>query len=165
MSYSIATSFQVKNGNKITGMCGSNNVRPFYTSEFCYEDHERFMYDLLSGGLTIDRVRSKIADRTREAMEKVKKMHRERYGEMQERYMYGTKSINPFSLYMIGNVYFSNKQKQKDEFLTNTADLTHVSKKYHTENLVEHAIFKTKWEEYVEFYQMLLNTFFNHIKQ
>lgn len=164
MSYSIATSFKIKDG-KITGMCGCNNVRPFYTSEFKYDDKERFMYDLLSGGLTIDRVRSKVADRTREAMLRVRELHKAKYGDMQERYMYGYKSINPFSLFMIGHVYFSNKNGGKDDFLTSAADLTHTSKKFHTEKMVEYAIYKTKWDEYVKFYKLLLEIFFNHLEQ
>ena len=164
MSYSIATSFQIK-GSEITGMCGCNNVRPFYTSEFKYDDHEYFMYDLLSGALTIDRVRSKLADRVREAKELVQSVHAAKYGGEQERYMYGTQSINPFSLFMIGHVYFSNKHGGKEEFLTNTANLEHVGKAYHTQRLVEWAIYKTKWDEYVSFYSMLLEGFFEKINQ
>jgi len=164
MSYSIATSFKIEN-NQITGKCGCNNVTPFYTSEFKYEDHERFMYDLLSGGLTIDRIRSKIADRTREAMLKVRELHKATYGDVQEKYMYGTRSINPFSLFMIGHVYFSNKSGGQNEFLESASDLTHTSKKYHTEKMIEHAIYSTKWDEYVQFYKMLLEIFFNHINE
>lgn len=162
MSYSIATSIQI-NGYEITGMCGCNNVRPFYTSAFKYDDHERFMYDVLSGGLTIDRVRSKLADRTREAIKRVREIHQSMYGDMQEKYMYGTKSINPFSLYTIGHVYFSDKAGKKDDFLANSADLTHTGKKYHTEKMIEYAIYKTKWDEYVEHYKTLLNVFFSTI--
>jgi len=162
MSYSIATSVTIK-GTEITGRCGCNNVKPFYTSDFKYDDHEMFMYDLLSGGLTIDRVNSKLATRIREAMQMVRDIHKAKYGNMQENYMYGHYSINPFSLFMIGGVYFTDKQGGKDEFLTNQADLTYTSKAYHTEKMVEYAIYKTKWDDYVEFYKLILDTFFNHI--
>lgn len=163
MSYTIATSIKIDPLGKITGRGGCNNVRPFYSSDFEYEDKERFMHDILSGGLDIDGVRSKIAEKARNARQTVRGLHKARYGKDQDAYMYGTKSINPFSLYMIANVYFSDKQGQKDEFLTNTADLTHVGKQYQTERLVEHAIFKTKWDEYVEFYKFLLIVFFKEI--
>lgn len=164
MSYSIATSIKYKDG-KFFGNAGANNVTPFYSYPFEYEDKERVMFDIHSGNLDINRVNSKLASKIKEAISKVKELHKARYGEMQENYMYGWSSINPFSLYYIGSIYFSNKRGDKEEFLKNSADLTYVSKEYHTQKMVDHAIYSTKWNEYVEFYKLLLTVFFNTIEE
>lgn len=164
MSYSIATSIKYKDG-KFFGNAGANNVRPFHSYPFEYEDKERFMFDILSGGLDINRVNSKLNSKIKEAISKVKEIHKVGYGKMQEKYMYGWSSINPFSLYCIGSIYFSNKRGDKEEFLKNSSDLSYISKEYHTEKMVEYAIYSTKWDEYVAFYKLLLTVFFNTIEE
>lgn len=158
MSYSIATALKIKN-NEVLLSVGCNNVKPFYSSPTKYEDNDFFMQDLLSGGLQIDRLNTKIAKKVKEAIEKVKKLHYAGYGLMQDKYMFGYHSINPYSLYMIAQVYNSDRWGKKEEFLNNAKDLKYVSKDYHTEKLVEWAIYSTKWDEYVEFYKLLLTIF------
>lgn len=158
MSYYIATGLKIKDNN-ITVKAGCNNVKPFYSTAFEYESIDEFMFDVLSGGLQIDNLNTKTANKVKEAIKDVKDLHKSAYGNLQERYMYGWININPFSLYMIGNVYFSNKRGQKEKFLENSADIKHTSEQHKTGKLVEHAIYKGNWDEYVSFYSLLL-TFF-----
>jgi len=158
MSYSIATALKIKD-NQILLSVGSNNVRPFYSTPTKYDDNDFFMQDLLSGGLDISRLNTKIAEKVNKAIKDVRELHEARYGVMQDKYMFGIKSINPYSLFMIANVYNSDRWGKKEEFLNNTKDLTHVGKDYHTEKLVEWAIYSTNWDDYVEFYKLLLTIF------
>lgn len=158
MSYSIATALKVKD-NEVFLSVGCNNVKPFYSSPTKYDDNDFFMQDLISGGLDISRLNTKIAKKVRDGIQKVKDIHKARYGAMQEKYMFGKKSINPYSLFMMAQVYNSDRWGKKEDFLNNAKDLTHTSKAYHTENLVEWAIYSTNWDEYVEFYKYLLSIF------
>ncbi len=161
MSHTIATSIKIdKNGN-FSGTGGANNVRPFYTYPFHWDDKEDVMYDILSGCVQIERVKSKTGDKIRGAIKIVKQKHIEKYGQLQESYPYSSKSINPYSIYQIGGTYFSNKRGHKAPA---EIDFSNTSEKYWEEMKTEHRIYTEKWNEYAEFYKELLNIFFNHIK-
>lgn len=162
MSYVIATSLKI-NGDTIEGKGGCNNVKPFYTYPILYTNKDHFMMDILGGGLTIDRVNSKLGDKIREAKKKVIEIHQAKYGDFQDAYMYGIKSINPYSLFMIGDVYSADARGEKDSYLESALNLSHINSQYHTQKLIEHAIYKGNWDEYVRFYKLLLTIFFKEI--
>lgn len=157
MSYTIATSIQLDKDGNFKGTGGSNNVRPFYTCPFSWEDKERVMYDTLSGSVQIDRIKSKLADRIREALKKVKEKHAEKYGQLQDVYPFGSKSINPFSLYTIGGVYFQHKDGHS---APNRTDLSFYSEQYREQIKNEQDIIEHNWNEYAAFYKELLTDFF-----
>lgn len=161
MSSTIVTSIKIDKEGNFSGNGGANNVRPFYTYPFHWDDKERVMYDILSGCVQIERVKSKLADRIREAIKIVKDKHFEKYGQLQEVYPFSSKSINPFSLYQIGGVYFQNKDGHT---APREIDYSIYSEQYREQIKNEYDIYAHKWNEYVEFYKELLNIFFNHIK-
>ena len=160
MSYTIATSIKIDKEVNFTGRGGANNVIPFYTYPFNWDDKERVMYDILSGSVQIDGIKSKLADSIREAIKKVKAIHSEKYGKLQDVYPYGSKSINPFSLYTIGGIYFQSKDGHDKP---SEIDYSIYSEQYRDQIKNERDIISHNWNEYATFYKELLNVFFNTV--
>lgn len=166
MSTFIATSIRYNkklDRYDITG--GENNVfpRPSYDSH--WDDKDSVMRDILSGSVDISRCRSILADDIRKALVEVRKRHVEKYGDRQENWPHGWNSICPWSLFMIGNVHISDKRERKEEFLANTKNLVGYDTNCHERKLAEYAVFKENWDEFVEFYQGLLDYFHEYLKK
>jgi hypothetical protein len=160
MSYFIANSIKYNQElDRIEVKGGSNNVVPRYNDWTHYENKDGLLRDLISGSIELKSI-SKLAKLCLNSVSKIKILHQQQFGSRQNKYPYPNKSINPYSLFMISNYSYWNKEKT----LINTRDLSYIGKKYHQEKLDEADAMEQVWDEANQFWNDILTIFFNDIQ-
>lgn len=159
MSYFIANS--IKYNTKLDAIevqGGDNNVVPRYNSWTHYEKKEYLLSDLISGSIDL-RANCKLAKLCKNSVQKIKILHKQQFGERNENFPHPSKSINPYSLYMITN--YSRWDKEKT--LKNSRDLTHTSESYHQVKIDEANAMEQVWDEAIQFWNDILTIFLRDI--
>lgn len=137
---------------------GSSNIIPRPNNWDYYQDKKYLLVDLISGGLDL-RCKNKLSLSCLSAIEDIKKMHRDQFGQRQKA-LGGCESINAYSLYMIKSYANWNKE----ETIKNTREnISMFIDSYQKERIKEAEIMEEIWEEAVEFYKKAESYFFNKI--
>jgi len=159
MSYFIANTLNYNvEEDKIYVRGGSNNVVPRSNNWDYYSDKKDLLVDLISGGLDL-RCSNKLSLACLSAIEDIKKMHRDQFGQRQKE-LGGTECINAYSLYMIKGY----ARWDKEETIKNTREnISMFIDSYQKERIKEAEIMETIWDEAVEFYKKVESYFFNKI--